>query len=187
MKPLAWQKQPPYRNAFQSINPASNVTQVEDFLTPENISDLITDDFSFVIDCIDNFRVKAALCAHCRRRKIKLLVTGGAGGQTKPQLIKSADLSRTEHDPLLAQVRKLLRQDYNFPRNLKRRFDIPCIYSDEQLAYPTSMGATTFDKSLSSASTGLNCAQGFGSAVTVTASFGMHAGAYVLNKLAKQK
>lgn len=169
-----------------SINPNCQVTLIEDFINIENIAEYINSDFDFVIDCIDNFRVKAALAAYCKRQKIKLLITGGAGGQINPRHIKIADLSRTEHDPLLAQLKKRLRQDYSFPRNLKRRFDIPCVYSDEQLRYPADNGETTFDKNLSSSMTGLNCAQGFGSAMTVTASFGIFAASYVLEKLAKK-
>ena len=166
------------------INPLCQVHRIEDFITLENIAKLITPKYDYVIDCIDNFRIKAALAAYCKRNKIKLILTGGAGGQIDPQHIKIADLSRTEYDPLLAKVRKLLRQKYNFSRNLKRRFDIPCVYSNEQLRYPSVDGDTTFDKTSSKTTTGLNCAQGFGSAMTVTASFGLFAASHVLQKLA---
>ena len=169
---------------INSINPNCQITEIEDFITLDNIPQLITNDFSYVIDCTDDFRIKAALCAHCRRNKIKLLVTGGAGGQTHPGKITLSDLSRTEKDSLLAQTRRLLRQKYRFPRNLKRRFDIPCVYSLEQAVYPASDGNTTFDKSSSTSTTGLSCSQGLGSVVTVTASFGLFAASHVLNKLA---
>lgn len=167
----------------RSINPDCVVTEIEAFVSPQNLRQMISSEFEYVIDCTDNFRVKAALCAYCRRQKIKLLVTGAAGGQTQPGKITLADLSRSENDPLLAQTRRLLRKEYGFPRNLKRRFEIPCVYSLEQAIYPAADGHTTFDKSQSTSTTGLNCAQGLGSAVAVTASFGMFAAAYVLNKL----
>ena len=186
-KTIGMPKTTALRERIQSINPQCRVTEIEDFINLENIPQLINSDYTYVIDCTDDFRVKAALCAYCRRQKIKLLVTGGAGGQTHPGKIITADLSRSEKDSLLAQTRRLLRQKYSFPRNLKRRFDIPCVYSMEQAAYPTENGQTTFDKSQSTSTTGLNCAQGLGSAVTVTASFGMFAAAHVLNKLAIQK
>ena len=168
----------------KSINPMCQITEIEDFINLNNIEQLISPDYTYVIDCTDDFRVKAALCAYCRRQKIKLLVTGGAGGQTQPGKITVADLSRTEQDSLLTQTRRLLRQKYGFPKNLKRRFDIPCVYSLEQAVYPAKGGQTTYHKAQSTSSTGLNCAQGLGSAVTVTASFGMYAAAHVLNKLA---
>ena len=171
---------------IKSINPMCQVVEIEDFISIENIPELISTHYAYVIDCTDDFRIKAALCAYCRRQKIKLLVTGGAGGQTQPGKIIIADLSRTEQDSLLTQTRRLLRQKYGFPRNLKRRFDIPCVYSLEQAVYPAEDGQTTYHKSKSSSTTGLNCAQGLGSAVTVTASFGMFAASHVLNKLASK-
>ena len=60
--------------------------------------------------------------------------------QLDPTRIQIGDLARTEQDPLLARVRSLLRRDYNFSRNLKRRFDVECVYSDEQLVYPGGDG-----------------------------------------------
>ncbi len=115
---------------------------------------------------------------------MKLITIGGAGGQTDPLLIRLADLSRTQHDPLLAKTRKLLRKEYNFSRNPKRRFDVPCIYSDEQQVYPTAEGEVCRTRPDDGGGGGLHCG-GFGSAVTVTSTFGMVAVSYVLKQLAK--
>ena len=153
------------------INSACLVHKIDDFLTKENIQNLVTEDIDFVIDCIDDSRVKAALIAWCKRKKVKIITTGGAGGQTDPTLIKVADLSRTEHDPLLSKTRKLLRQNFGFSTNLKRRFAIPCVFSTEHLKY--SKAGTS----------GLSCAGGLGSSVMVTASFGLVAASYVLKRL----
>ena len=71
---------------------------------------------------------------------------GGAGGQTDPTRIKVADLSRTEHDALFSKTRKLLRQEYGFPTNLQRRFDIPCVYSMEQPVFPAEDGEVSPEK-----------------------------------------
>lgn len=170
----------------RAINPSCQINEIDDFVEPENLGTLIgVGQFDWVIDCIDNFRTKAALTYHCRRNKQKLLTIGGAGGQIDPTQIRIADLSRTDRDPLLAKTRKLLRQDFSFPKNLKRRFNIPAVYSDEQLLYPTEDGGNSFQKPAGAAASGLNCAGGFGSAVCVTASFGLFAAGYVLQKLAK--
>lgn len=167
---------------IQEINPQCRITLIEEFVEPENLERLITTDYSYVIDCIDAFKTKAALIAYCKRNKIRLITLGGAGGQVDPLKIRLTDLSRTQHDPLLAKTRKLLRKSYNFPTNLKRRFDIPCVYSDEQPVFPDGLGGVCQSKSQSSSSGGLQCG-GFGSAVTVTATFGLVATAYVLKKL----
>lgn len=169
---------------INNINTECTVHKVEEHLSIENTPSLIRNDFSYVVDCIDNFKVKAALIAYCRSHKIKLITIGGAGGRIDPSRIKVADLSRTEGDALLAKTRKQLRTQYNFPRNLKRRFDISCVYSNEALRYPTSDHQISTKKADCSATGGLSCASGFGSLAAVTATFGMLASAHVLNKIA---
>lgn len=174
---------------IHDINPACNVQLVDDFITQDNISELISSNTNYVIDCIDSSRVKAAMIAWCKRQKIKIITLGGAGGQIDPSLIKITDLSRTEYDPLLSKTRKLLRQNYNFSRTPKRRFSVPCVFSSEHLRYTTLKGNISQDKPKSGkgqASNDLSCSGGLGSSVMVTASFGFIAVAYVLKKIAGQ-
>lgn len=182
------------------INPACRVDVVDDFVTKENVARLIDQSSDWVVDCIDDFRTKAALINFCSTEKIKIITVGGAGGQRDPSKIRCTDLSRTQHDVLLAKTRKLLRQDYHFARNPKRSFGVPCVYSDEQLVYPDGEGGLTRQRpSANSASTesysdfpsqsvpqtnALNCAGGIGSITHVTATFGFFASGYVLERLA---
>lgn len=165
-----------------NINEACEVITIDDFLTEDNISQLIDENTNYVIDCIDNSRVKAALIAWCKRNKLPIITIGGAGGQITPEKIKTADLSRTETDPLLSKTRKILRQNYSFARNPKRRFGVACVFSTEHLNYPSDDGATT-QKKPTDKSSDLSCAGGIGSSVIVTATFGFAAVAYVLKKL----
>ena len=169
-----------------SINPLCKVNQIDDFISADNQTELLDQgrNYDWVIDCIDNFRTKSSLIYYCKRNKIKLLTMGGAGGMTDPSKIRITDLSKTRQDPLLAKVRKLLRQEYHFPDNPRRRFGIPCVFSEEHLLYPDTNGEVSPQKPKEQATSGLNCAGGFGSAVCVTASFGFYAASYVLRKLA---
>ena len=172
---------------IKEINQDCKIELIDDFLSKENLSELIDESADYVIDCIDNSRVKASLIAWCKRRKIKIITLGGAGGQTDPSLIKVADLSKTEHDPLLSKTRKLLRQDYGFSSNSKRRFAVPCVFSTEHLKYVTLSGDISNHKpsETSGQTNDLSCAGGIGSSVMVTASFAFIAVSYVLNKIAK--
>jgi tRNA A37 threonylcarbamoyladenosine dehydratase len=167
------------------INPACRVTTVEEFLTRDNLGEMVPAGFDYVIDCIDNFRVKAALIAHCRRNRIRLVTIGGAGGQVDPTRIRVSDLSRSAQDPLLARVRKLLRQDYGFSRNPQRRFDVPCVWSDEQMVFPGADGGVCLQRPADSEARDLSCAGGIGSVVTVTATFGLVAVSHALSRLAR--
>lgn len=155
------------------INPLCSITAIEDFVELETINTLITPNFDYVIDCIDNSKIKAALIAHCKRQKIKIITLGGAGGQKDPTKIRLTDLTKSLQDPLLSKVRKLLRQDYHFSRNPKRRFDVPCVWSEETMSFADN----------ASAKTGLTCAGGLGSVMTVTATFALVAVSHVLDKL----
>lgn len=171
---------------FRAINPELEVIADSAFVTPGNLEARIPASADHVIDAIDSVVAKAALIAWCKRRKLGLTVTGAAGGQTDPTRIRSADLTRTEHDPLLAKVRARLRRDFGFSRNPKRRFGVECVYSDEQLVYPGSDGEVCLQKPGLGEATRLDCASGFGAATFVTGSFGFVAASRTLARLAER-
>jgi len=170
---------------IQQINPECTVHEVEDFVTLENIAELISDQFDYVVDAIDSVKEKAALIASCNRRKIPIITVGGAGGQMDPTQIQVADLSRTEQDPLAAKVRSTLRRHYGFSKS-GRRFAVECVYSTEQLVYPQPDGSVCGTKSLQDGNTRLDCAGGFGAATCVTATFGFVAVSRVLKKMVER-
>lgn len=169
------------------INPDCEVVCVEDFVLPENVSELISGELDAVIDATDSIRAKAAMIAHCKRQKLPIVTVGGAGGQIDPTQVTKGDLAKAIQDPLAAKLRSELRRNYNFSKNPKRRFGVECIYSTEQLRYPQPDGSVCFNKSAMSGGTRLDCAGGFGAVVTVTATFGMFAAASVINRLTGQK
>ena len=170
---------------IHDINPRCRVHAIEEFLTADNLGALLDARLDFIIDCIDGFRIKAQLIAHCKRNRLRVITVGGAGGQRDPTRIRIADLSRTEHDALFSKTRKLLRSDYGFTSNPRRRFDIPCVYSLEQPLFPTADGDVSRAKPDSAEAGNLSCAGGLGSLMPVTAGFGLAAAAHVLTKLAE--
>ena len=48
------------RERIAQINPQCEVTEIEDFVTEDNLDELFRRPFDFVIDAIDQIRVKAA-------------------------------------------------------------------------------------------------------------------------------
>lgn len=159
------------------INPACDVICIEEFVTEENVATLLPV-CDAVIDCIDQVKAKAALVAHCRRHKLAVVTTGGAGGRTDPTRIKIDDLARTTQDALASKLRAKLRKDYGFTRDTKKKFGVPCVFSDEQIARPDALACDIDEAGLH----GLNCA-GYGSSVAVTAGFGFAAAAHCLGIL----
>lgn len=168
---------------LSQINPACEVSIVEDFVTPDNVSELINKTYDYVVDATDSIKAKAAMVAHCKRNKIPIITIGGAGGQVDPTQISVTDLSKTIQDPLAKKLRSELRRFYNFSNNPKRRFGIDCVFSTEQLRYPQADGSVCMNKTLTDGSVKLDCNNGFGAAVAVTATFGFVATARVIDKL----
>jgi tRNA A37 threonylcarbamoyladenosine dehydratase len=163
------------------INPFCEVALVEDFIDPDNLDTMIgVDRYDYVIDAIDSVKPKAALIAYCSEHGIPLVTVGGAGGQLDPTKVEVRDLARTEQEPLLKKVRKILRARYGFAKGEKNKYHIDAVFSMEPLRYPDSGDACEVD---ANSVTGLNCA-GFGSSMVVTATFGMVAAGHVLRKLA---
>lgn len=166
------------KERIERINPECVVEIIDDFITPENIPEYLNRGYDYVIDAIDSVKTKAALIAYCKRNKIKMITTGGAGGQTDPTQIQITDLSKTIQDPLASKVRSLLRKEYNFSQNPKRKFGIDCVFSTQPLIFP-KMGEGC------EVSATMNCANGFGAVTMVTATFGFFAVSRVIDKLLK--
>ena len=154
------------------INSQCKIDLIEDFITDDNLPEILTDQFDIVIDAIDQSAMKVAMIAHCKRIGVDIIVAGAAGGKSDPSEIKMADLALTVQDPLLAKVRAKLRRDYGFSRVTGKRFGVTAVYSTEPVRYPKQSGQCAIQSNL-------NCA-GFGSSVCVTATFGMFAASAAL-------
>ncbi len=171
----------------RAINPLCEISVVESFLTPANQAELLDQGFDLVIDACDSFRVKVEAIAWCRRRKLPILTVGAAGGRTDPTQVRIRDVSRTEHDAMLALIRKKLRSDFNFPSNPKRYFGVPAVYSLENVKYPQADGSVCGirpnlgpDAALS-----LDCGAGLGAATHITGAFAFAAVGKALEMLLK--
>ncbi|UMR31309.1 tRNA cyclic N6-threonylcarbamoyladenosine(37) synthase TcdA [Massilia sp. MB5] len=167
------------------INPYCQINQIEDFITPDNLDQMIgAHAYDYVIDAIDSAKSKTALIHYCRSKGIPLITIGSAGGQTDPTRIEVRDLAKTEQEPLLKKVRRRLRSQYNYPPNSKNKLHVDAVFSMEPLKFPETGEVCSVDADEKQPGvTGINCA-GFGSSVVVTATFGLVAAGHLLNKLA---
>jgi len=173
----------------RAINPDAGVEAVEAFLTGNNMVELLDRGFDLVIDACDSFRVKVETIAWCRRRKLPLITVGAAGGRTDPTLVRVRDVSRTEHDAMLALIRKKLRAEFNFPKNPQRYFGVPAVYSLENVKYPQADGSVCgLRPNLGAdAALKLDCGAGLGAATHITGAFAFAAVGKALEMLLKPK
>ncbi|RYG12812.1 MAG: tRNA threonylcarbamoyladenosine dehydratase, partial [Burkholderiales bacterium] len=87
--------------------------------------------------------------------------------------VRTRDLSRTEHDALLALIRKKLRSEFNFPKNPDRYFGVSAVYSLENVKYPQADGSVCGVRPRldADAALKLDCGAGLGAATHVTGAF----------------
>lgn len=170
------------RERIAQINPDCQVLALDDFVEPDNWLQLVaaaeqaSGPLSAVIDACDQVRAKVAMAAWARVTRTPFVTVGAAGGKRHAHRVEIEDLSLTTHDPLLAQLRNRLRKEHGAPREGKK-IGVACVFSRESVAPPdASCAIVDGDGSL-------NC-HGYGSVVSVTATFGQCAAGWVMDKIA---
>lgn len=148
---------------FADIHPGCRVHEVEEFASAENWPALLPQPVDVVIDACDQLRAKLAMAAWSLATRSPLVVVGAAGGKRRAQAVEVADLAEATHDPLLASLRQRLRQQHGAAR--KGAIGLRCVFSREPVAMPALDEACDVEANL-------NC-HGYGSTVSVTATFGM--------------
>lgn len=163
------------RERIQQIHPECVVHAIDAFAEPALWPAMLPEGVQAVVDACDQVRTKTAMADWGRRGNTLFLTIGAAGGKRHAHLVEVADLSKVTHDPLLAQVRYGLRKTFGAPKNGKV-LDVHCVFSREEVRAADPSCATTQSDG------GLNC-HGYGSVVSVTATFGMVAAGWVIDKI----
>ena len=153
------------------INPEVQLIPINEFLSPERMDEMLENNkFDYVLDCIDSVSPKLALIKACRRRKIKIVSSMGAGGKMDPSKVMVRDLSKTNNCYLAKQIRKRLKKE-----GITKGFR--CVFSTE-IQKEESLKLTdgsNFKKSF------------YGTISFMPALFGLNAAAEVINYLVRSQ
>ena len=163
------------RDRIHSFYPQCQVNSIDAFVEPGNWPAILPAGVDAVLDACDQAIAKDNMAAWAFATKNVFVTVGAAGGKRHAHLVDVSDLAGVTHDPVLAKVRYQLRKDHNAARD-GRKMGITCVFSRETVAPPDPSCAIVGDGSL-------NC-HGYGSLVTVTATFGQCAAGNILNQLA---
>jgi tRNA A37 threonylcarbamoyladenosine dehydratase len=160
------------------IHPACRFTLIEEFVDAHNWPALLPRAVDALIDACDQVRAKAAMAAWALTQPgVHHVCVGAAGGRTRAQDVEIGDLAGVTHDALLASLRQRLRRDGKVARS--GASGVRCVFSREPAVAP---GAGPTD---SAPGMPLAC-HGFGSSVTVTATFGMVAAGDIVASIVRQ-
>ncbi|MEJ8859673.1 tRNA threonylcarbamoyladenosine dehydratase [Variovorax robiniae] len=165
------------------INPDCRVLAIDDFVEPDNWESMLSravetqGPLHAVIDACDEVRAKLAMAVWARGGKHRFISVGAAGGKRLAHKVEIDDIALVTHDPLLAQMRNRLRRLHGAPREGKK-IGVTCVFSREAVAPPDASCA------IDEGDGSLNC-HGYGSVVSVTATFGQCAAGWALDQIAQ--
>ena len=169
------------RERIAQINADCRVFTIDEFVDPDNWLALLdaatraNGAVDAVVDACDQVRAKLAMAMWARNTRSRFITVGAAGGKRLAHKVDIDDLALVTHDPLLAQLRQKLRKEHGAPREGKS-IGVSCVFSREAVAPPDASCAIDGDGSL-------NC-HGYGSVVSVTATFGQCAAGWVMDRMA---
>lgn len=116
------------------INPNCNIQVVSEKIKEENLGNLLTNGYDFVIDACDDVRVKMACITSCFDQNIPVISCMGTGNRFHPEMLQIMKLQDTANDPLARKMRSELRKVH------KRYLNVPVICSIELPVHSSSLG-----------------------------------------------
>jgi tRNA A37 threonylcarbamoyladenosine dehydratase len=105
------------------INPHVNIKKDKRFYSPGLGPQFFSDQYDYILDCIDTLTCKIDLVIEARQQNIPIISCMGTGNKLDPSRLEISDISKTRDCPLARNMRKELNK-----RGIKR---LKVVYSRE--------------------------------------------------------
>mmetsp|Transcript_25797 Transcript_25797/g.37474 ORF Transcript_25797/g.37474 Transcript_25797/m.37474 type:complete len:383 (+) Transcript_25797:158-1306(+) len=174
------------KSRLLDINPCCNITTIHDFITRDNVDEIVESllpEITICLDAIDGQLEKTALIAACADRGIPIVTCGGAAGRMDPTKITYDDLSKAQECRLLFRCRKNLRQEYGFKRGppaghrKPKKFNITAVFSTEVQKSVVQQDTSSLRR----------CDGALGTSCFVTGTYGFVAASRIVEMIAKDE
>ncbi|MBQ3021246.1 MAG: ThiF family adenylyltransferase [Bacilli bacterium] len=117
-----------------SINPNIKINTFKTFLDKNNIDDILSNNYDYVIDACDSIETKIELILKRDIYKYKLISSMGTAKKIDPTKLTITTLEKTSYDPLAKVIRKKLRE-------LKYNKKVLVVSSTEQVIESDNLGS----------------------------------------------
>ena len=97
------------RERIADINPDCTVHAICDRVTADNIGDILSTHYDYIIDAIDSVGDKVALITEAKNRNMNIVSAMGAGGKYRNVSFNIADIYSTKYDKLARKMRRLIK------------------------------------------------------------------------------
>ena len=105
------------------INPDANIEVYKEFYLADSEIDVITQDLSYAVDCVDTILAKIAIICNCDALNIPVISSMGTGNKLDPSMFEISDIYDTSVCPLARIMKKDLKK-----RNIDK---LKVVYSKE--------------------------------------------------------
>ena len=95
---------------LMDINPELKLVRVPEFLSPERAFEIVSNEFDYVLDCIDSITPKLNLIIAAKRKRVKIISSMGAGGKMEAAKVKVSCISNATNCLLAKTIRKRLKE-----------------------------------------------------------------------------
>lgn len=96
------------KERLEDINPQAKVEALKFFLK-ETLEGLDFTKYDYVVDCIDDVKVKVSLAKYALEKKLNFIMATGTAKKIDPSMLTMTTLDKTSYDPLAKKMRTLLR------------------------------------------------------------------------------
>lgn len=115
------------------INPNCNITTIKEFVTKENLSNILNDlSIDYIVDAIDTVSSKISIIQYAYDNNVKIISSMGTGNKLDGNKFEITDISKTSVCPLAKVIRRELKK-LNIPH-------LKVLYSKEE---PIKTGTST--------------------------------------------
>lgn len=110
MKTIGKSKVEVMKERILDINPDAEVKTFQELYKSENAKQMLSSDYSYVVDAIDMVSSKLDLVQRCHDMGIPIISSMGAGNKLNPTMLEVEDIYKTSICPLARVMRAELRK-----------------------------------------------------------------------------
>ena len=93
------------------INPDANVEIHNEFYLADSTSNIINEDWSYVVDCVDTIMAKIAIICKSKEIDVPVMSCMGTGNKLDPTSFEIDDIYKTSYCPLARIMKKDLKRE----------------------------------------------------------------------------
>lgn len=97
------------KERIEDIDHEAKVVVSREYITEDSIGSLNLGEYDYVVDAIDDVKVKVALAKYALKHDVKLVISTGTARKLDPSKLSMTTLDKTSYDPLAKKMRSLLR------------------------------------------------------------------------------